>query len=170
KGELVSLVESIMKSTFWGRVKQAEKKLFEVPFSIMTDKEVMAIAEIGEASARTSELTTRENSGSGKKDTINEKTDKQKLPVILTGVIDLAFLESDGWIIADFKTDDVRDYKTNDVRDSKTDDVRDNLESFVHYYAPQVKIYSRFWAEITKQPIKEAGLYFTSINKWVKVK
>jgi len=115
KGELVSLVESIVMSEFWERVKQADKKLFEVPFSILTDKEA--------------------------------------LPIILTGAIDLAFLESDGWIIADFKTDDVRD----------------DLKSFVNYYAPQVKIYSRFWAEITKQPIKEAGLYFTSINKWVEI-
>ncbi len=132
KGELVSLVESIMKSEFWERVNKAEKKLFEVPFSILTDKEV--------------------------------------LPTILTGVIDLAFLESGGWIIADFKTDDDRDYQSDDVRDNKTDGVRDKLESFVHYYAPQVKIYSRFWAEITKQPIKETGLYFTSINKWIEVK
>ena len=114
--ELVRLVESIVGSEFWDRVKQAEQKLFEVPFSILTDKEA--------------------------------------LPTILTGAIDLAFLESGRWIIADFKSDDVRD----------------NLESFVNYYAPQVKIYSRFWAEITQQPIKEAGLYFTSINKWVEIK
>ncbi len=46
----------------------------------------------------------------------------------------------------------------------------ESVKSFVNYYAPQVKIYSRFWEEITKQPIKEAGLYFTSINKWVAVK
>ncbi len=118
RGKLVSLVESIMKSEFWERVKRAERKFFEIPFSILTDK------------------------------------DKEVLPIILTGAIDLAFWEEDGWIIVDFKTDDVRS----------------NLESFVNYYTPQVKIYSRFWAEITKQPIKEAGLYFTSINKWVEIK
>ena len=93
------------------------------------------------------------NNKHGKKDSKNKNLDKQRLPVILTGAIDLAFLERDGWIIADFKTDDIRD----------------DLKSFVNYYAPQVKIYSRFWAEITKQPIKEAGLYFTSINKWVEI-
>jgi ATP-dependent helicase/nuclease subunit A len=116
KVELVRLVESIMGSEFWERVKKAEKKLFEVPFSILTDKEAVS--------------------------------------TILTGAIDLAFLESGGWVIADFKTDDVRD----------------NLQSFVDYYAPQVQIYSRHWAEITKQPIKESGLYFTAINKWVEIK
>jgi len=114
--ELVRLVESIVQSEFWERVKQAEKKLFEVPFSILTDKEA--------------------------------------LPTILTGAIDLAFLESGGWVIADFKTDDVGT----------------NLQSFIDYYTLQVKIYCQHWAEITKQPIKEAGLYFTSINKWVEVK
>jgi ATP-dependent helicase/nuclease subunit A len=76
------------------------------------------------------------------------------LPTILTGAIDLAFLESGGWVIADFKTDDVG-----------TD-----LQSFVDYYTPQLQIYCRHWAEITQQPIKEAGLYFTSIHKWVEIK
>lgn len=116
KGELKRLVEAIVESEFWDRVKKADRKLFEVPFSILMDKE--------------------------------------KLPTILTGAIDLAFLESDGWVIADFKTDDVR-----------TD-----LQSFVDYYTPQVQIYCQHWAEITQQPIKEAGLYFTYINKWVEIK
>lgn len=129
KGELVRLIESIVSSEFWERVKQAEKRLFEIPFSIMTDKEALGITEVA---------TTEE---------------AKKLPIILTGAIDLAFLERDGWIIADFKTDDVKD----------------NLERFVNYYAPQVKIYCKFWEDITKQPIKEAGLYFTSINQWVKI-
>ncbi len=116
RAELVKLVLSITKSEFWERVKKAERKLFEVPFSILTDRE--------------------------------------NLPTILTGAIDLAFLESGGWVIADFKTDDVGT----------------SLQSFVDYYTPQVKIYSRHWAEITRQPIKEAGLYFTSIHKWIEIK
>jgi ATP-dependent helicase/nuclease subunit A len=116
KGELVRLVEAIVESEFWDRVKKAKKKLFEVPFSILTDKDT--------------------------------------LPTILTGAIDLAFLEDGSWVIADFKTDDVG-----------TD-----LQSFVDYYTPQVKIYCLHWAEITQQPIKEAGLYFTSIQKWIEIK
>jgi len=115
KGELVRLVQSIMQSEFWERVKKAEKKLFEVPFSILTSKE--------------------------------------DPPTILNGAIDLAFLESEGWVIADFKTDDVGT----------------ELQSFVDFYTPQVQIYCRHWAAITKQPIKEAGLYFTSIGRWVRI-
>lgn len=75
------------------------------------------------------------------------------LPVILSGAIDLAFLEDDGWVIADYKTDEIKD----------------NLDDYINYYAPQVKLYSTYWAEITGQKVKESGLYFTSVNKWVAI-
>jgi len=74
-------------------------------------------------------------------------------PVILNGVIDLVFLEPDGWVIADYKTDEING----------------GLQSFIDYYTPQVKVYTEFWEKITRQKVKEAGLYFTSINKWVKI-
>lgn len=152
--ELVKLVLSITRSEFWERVKKAERKLFEVPFSILTDREALGVIYGEKVSERTDELSKRESSELAKEDSINENGDRKNLPVILTGAVDLAFLESSGWMIADFKTDDVGT----------------NLQSFVDYYTPQVKIYCRFWSEITKQPIKEAGLYFTSINKWIEIK
>ncbi len=134
KGELLSLVESIVRSEFWERVKKAEKKLFEIPFSIKTDSTALRLDEV--------------------KDVKNKKiANKAKLPLILTGAIDLAFFEKDGWIIADYKTDEIKD----------------NLESYVKFYAPQVRLYSKFWEDITKQKVKEAGLYFVNINNWVKV-
>ncbi len=121
KAELVNLIESIRKSEFWKRAIQAEKRFYEVPFSIGT--------------------TEKELGGEG------------DLPVILTGAIDFAFLEDDGWVIVDFKTDDVKD----------------DLDSFVKYYAPQVELYSKYWSEITGENVKESGLYFTSLNKWVEI-
>jgi ATP-dependent helicase/nuclease subunit A len=140
RAELVKLVLSITKSEFWERVKKAERKLFEVPFSILTDREALGLAHVETAGERKVERSKSESD--------------QNLPVILTGAIDLAFLESGGWVIADFKTDDVGT----------------SLQSFVDFYTPQVKTYSRFWAEITHLPIKEAGLYFTSIHKWIEIK
>jgi len=134
KGELVRLIRSIVQSDFWDRVKKAERKLFEVPFSILTDKAALDLSPPAERTANTGIAT-------------------KNLPAILTGTIDLAFLESGGWVIADFKTDDVGT----------------ELRSFVDYYTPQVRIYCRHWAAITRQPIKEAGLYFTAIQKWVKI-
>ncbi len=44
-----------------------------------------------------------------------------------------------------------------------------NALNFVKYYGAQVELYSKYWEEITKQKVKEAGLYFTSIDKWVKI-
>ncbi|NOR14022.1 MAG: AAA family ATPase [Candidatus Aminicenantes bacterium] len=121
KTDLTKLVKSFCESPFWKRAMQAEKRFFEVPFSIGT--------------------TEKELGGEG------------DLPVILSGAIDLAFLEDDGWVIADYKTDEIKD----------------NLEDYINYYAPQVKLYSKYWAEITGQKVKETGLYFTSVNKWVAI-
>jgi ATP-dependent helicase/nuclease subunit A len=135
KGKLLRLIDSILKSDFWQRIMKAEKRYFEIPFSIKTDSKVLPAGEWEERSER------------------GAKAKKEKLPIILTGAIDLAFFEQDGWIIADYKTDEVGE----------------RLENFVKYYGSQVKLYSKYWEEITKQKVKEAGLYFTSIDKWVKI-
>jgi len=134
KGELLSLIDSILKSDFWQRIMKAEKRYFEIPFSIKTDSTVLRLDKV--------------------KDVKNKKIAKKaKLPLILTGAIDLAFFEQDGWVIADYKTDEVGE----------------RLENFVKYYGSQVELYSKYWEEITKQKVKEAGLYFTSLDKWVKI-
>jgi ATP-dependent helicase/nuclease subunit A len=124
-----------MKSDFWQRIMKAEKRYFEIPFSIKTDSSVLLVGEWEEK---------------GEKGAMAKK---EKLPIILTGAIDLAFFEQDGWVIADYKTDEVGE----------------GLEKFVKYYGSQVKLYSKYWEEITKQKVKEAGLYFTSLDKWVKI-
>jgi ATP-dependent helicase/nuclease subunit A len=121
KTALTKLVASICESSFWKRAMQAEKRFFEVPFSIETKE--------------------KELEGTG------------DLPVILSGAIDLVFLEDGGWVIADYKTDEIRN----------------NLQDYVDYYAPQVKLYSKYWAEITGENVKEAGLYFTAVNKWIAI-
>lgn len=118
---MLDLIEAILGSEFWARMQKAERKHFEIPFSVKTDAKALAL-------------------------------DKD-LPVILTGIIDLVFWEDGAWVIADYKTDEIER----------------NLQKFVHSYTPQVKIYSRFWEQITNEPVKEAGLYFTSINHWEKV-
>jgi len=66
------------------------------------------------------------------------------VPTVLSGVIDLVFLEKGGWVIVDYKTDLVTG----------------RIEEFVEYYRPQVEAYCRFWKEATGGPIKEAVLYF----------
>ncbi|NLI12628.1 MAG: hypothetical protein GX425_08395 [Peptococcaceae bacterium] len=74
---------------------------------------------------------------------------------VISGVIDLVFLEDDGWVIVDYKSDTV----DNDER----------LDSFVKYYTPQVDMYRKFWEEMTGEKVCETGLYFTHVNRWVVV-
>ena len=67
--------------------------------------------------------------------------------------IDLAFKEPDGWVIADYKSDKVDE----------------NLADLVSYYKPQVEMYREFWKEISKEDVKETGLYFVDIQKWISI-
>ena len=129
------VIEIILASEFWQRAMKSDQRLFEVPFSIKTTEK-----ELGREKVK---LGTKEKESSLGGD----------LPVILSGAIDLAFKEPDGWVIADYKTDEIKG----------------DLQTYIDYYAPQVQLYSRFWQAITGDPVKEAGLYFTSISQWVKV-
>jgi ATP-dependent helicase/nuclease subunit A len=77
-----------------------------------------------------------------------------KKSCIVRGYIDLAFQEEDGgWVIVDYKTDDL---KSRDI------------EELSRLYAPQVEIYAESWQEVTKEPVKEKGLYFTSADRYIK--
>ena len=73
------------------------------------------------------------------------------LPRVVRGVIDLAFQEADGWVIADYKTDAVA------ARD---------VPALVDYYRPQLAAYAQAWQRITGQAPKETGLYLTRLNRY----
>ncbi len=73
--------------------------------------------------------------------------------VILSGTIDLIYKGNGGWTIVDYKTDDVGE----------------KLEDFINYYSPQVKVYSRFWEEMSGEKVIKAGLYFIHTKQFVPV-
>jgi ATP-dependent helicase/nuclease subunit A len=73
------------------------------------------------------------------------------LPTIVRGVIDLIFEESSGWVIVDYKTDDI----------SASD-----IPAAIRYYQEQLRQYARCWTAITDNSIKELGLYFTKLNRY----
>ena len=145
---LLAHVETILSSPFWTRVMKAEKRYFEIPFSIRTSEQDLAGAAKGK---------------------------KGGLPLILSGTIDLVFWEDGqaakggqhargeegapgaGWVIVDYKTDHIRPQL-----------IEEDLAELIKMYGPQIRLYTRFWQEITGEPLKEAGLYFTSIDRWVK--
>lgn len=76
------------------------------------------------------------------------------LPTLVRGVIDLAFLESTGWVIVDYKTDAVAPKA---------------VPQLVEHYRDQVRLYREAWQSITGETVKEAGLYFTRVDEYVPV-
>ncbi len=87
------------------------------------------------------------------------------LPLLLAGAIDLAFFEGDGWVIADYKTDRLAEA----VETAGVEAVKKALKALVDRYAPQVETYAHFWERTTGEKVKEAGLYFTSIDHWFRL-
>ncbi len=75
-------------------------------------------------------------------------------PIITRGVIDLLFEEADGWVIVDYKTDDI----------SEAD-----VTGAVEYYRPQLNGYTQSWQQCTGMKTCEQGLYFTRIDRYEAV-
>jgi ATP-dependent helicase/nuclease subunit A len=73
------------------------------------------------------------------------------LPGVVEGVVDLAFREAGGWVIADYKTDDVTDPTELDRR--------------LAVYRAQVDLYADCWEELTGEPVKERVLYLTARDR-----
>lgn len=150
---LVSLIREIVASEFWARAMAAPRKFFEIPFAIKV--------EAGDPDH--ADLMSRAGmvSMAGKKPV----APAEKAPLFLSGAIDLAFLEGDGWVIADYKTDRI-DEAAPAGATGKSDN---SLLDLLAYYRPQVELYGRFWEKITGERVKESGLYFTSVRKWVTI-
>ena len=68
--------------------------------------------------------------------------------MIVQGMIDCAFLEGDGWILLDYKTDHITDEN-----------------AFVDEYRPQLEWYAVALRELTGKPVLESWLYALSVDK-----
>jgi ATP-dependent helicase/nuclease subunit A len=168
KDKLIALVDSILRSEFWQRVMRAERRYFEIPFSIKTTESELSARETG---IKESNKIRRGNDLSSISD----------LPVILTGTIDLVFREDEekggdaGWIIADYKTDrtpGAEEIFKSEGPELTMDKIRRASPEFarvIDFYAPQIRLYTKFWSHITGERVKESGLYFTSLNRWINI-
>ena len=76
------------------------------------------------------------------------------IPTVVRGAIDLVFLEQDGWVIVDYKTDQLQ---------GRT------LAAMAAHYAPQVRLYAEAWRACTGQTVKELGLLFAQRSVYVTV-
>jgi ATP-dependent helicase/nuclease subunit A len=71
---------------------------------------------------------------------------------IIRGVIDLIFEEPAGWVIVDYKTDDISE---------------GDLPSAIQYYEGQIQKYAEQWQSTTGFKTSELGLYFTRLDRYV---
>ena len=71
---------------------------------------------------------------------------------LVQGVIDLAFLEEDGWTLVD--------YKTNRIAEGEE-------ARILAWYRPQLAVYREALVRLTGRPVKAAGLYLTRFKRFV---
>jgi len=74
--------------------------------------------------------------------------------VLTRGLIDLVFEDASGWVIVDYKTDDIS---------------RADLSDACEFYRPQLESYAKHWHVLTGNNVVEHGLYFTRLNDYVGV-
>jgi ATP-dependent helicase/nuclease subunit A len=120
----VETVAAVRSSELWERASSAEKCLVEVPFEIYLEPDDPIVA------------------GS------------EKLPTLLRGVVDLAFREGGGWVIADWKTDA---------------DAAARRDALTERYRGQIELYASLWERITGEPVVERGIFFVSSGEYVKI-
>lgn len=71
--------------------------------------------------------------------------------VVLSGAIDLAFEEEDGWVLVDYKSDTLTPA---------------NRDALIAFYREQVLTYRRQWQDLTGRPTR-AGLFFVHAGETV---
>ena len=150
--ELTRLVRAVQASDLWARATRAERVLSEVPFSVpgWTVAVVEDASQIGPTrSPRGKRQLDLFGGDATPASTPMEPTADRAAepPVVLEGVIDLVFRESDGWVVADYKTD------------VGTDPEFAGREPA---YRRQVDLYAEAWSKLTGEPVKERVLFFTA--------
>jgi ATP-dependent helicase/nuclease subunit A len=154
--ELVSLVDAVRSSDLWGRAQRAQRVLSEVPFAVPgLGPHHWNQARNAPNPAVRPQLDLF--GGGRQEDDGAEVVDDPGAPdrlEVLEGVIDLAFLEEDGWVIADYKTDVGTD-----------PDFARRKEG----YRRQVDLYAEAWTLLTGDDVKERVLFFTAqgrVERW----
>jgi len=115
-----SLLESFIESDIYKRILGSSKILCELPFSIKVSSSDDLLKDY--------------------------KSVSDDVPVIVSGIIDLAFLEPDGWVILD--------YKTNSVKDDE------EKMALANHYSAQIGLYCRAFERITSECVKSGMLCF----------
>lgn len=154
--ELIDLVRTVESSELWARAARANRMFAEIPFSAPgVPGEAVGNERPGGRAERSGrrqlELFGAEAPSEPEGAGPPEKAPAPREPLtVVEGVIDLAFKEPDGWVVADYKTDLGTD-----------PDFRAREAS----YRRQVELYAEAWARLTGDPVKERVLFFTSQDR-----
>ncbi len=152
-GELAAYVGTIIRTPFWLRAMRSATRLYEVPFSLRVGPEDPDYAGLIEAVGPVPVAGGR------------PVVAAVGAPVFLSGAVDLLFKEDGAWVIADYKTDRLP------AEAGEGEEARAAaLAALVDYYRPQVELYTRLWKKMSGEPVKESGLYFTSLGTWVRIR
>ena len=170
--ELIGLVRAVQGSTLWSRAKVAKRMLTEISFALpgLKESKVEQGPEPGSGPKtdrvrRQLDLFGQEISEDKESEFVSHPSGDHTgaivtaedvgMPVsVLEGVIDLAFRERGGWVVADYKTD------------IGTDPEFPAREAA---YRRQVDLYAEAWAQLTGETVKERVLFFTAqdrIEQW----
>ena len=156
--ELLQAVEAVCASELWSRAQQAEKMMIEVPFAVQHE----GITLVDDSEDSTSMAKSSSEALTGRQMEIFSNMENPKVvdepavrggePLlrVIEGVVDLAFREEGGWVIADYKTDRGTD---------------PNFSSRLKAYRQQVDLYADAWTLLTGDPVKERILFFTAQDR-----
>jgi ATP-dependent helicase/nuclease subunit A len=167
--ELLELVRAVRASELWARAQAADRTMVEVPFSVpglpLEDDEEEAVGPeepatgtgrrqldlfAGVAAAEEPGTASAPSGAVGAVGEGDSGTDA--VPLVLEGVVDLAFRERGGWVIADYKTDVGTDA---------------DFAARAEGYRRQVELYARAWTRLTGEPVKERVLFYTAQGRTV---
>ncbi|WP_042347637.1 UvrD-helicase domain-containing protein [Bacillus massiliigorillae] len=127
KDEVINIVEQFKKSPVWPELQRAEQTLTEVPFSLFVNVDDPVYSMV-------------------------QSDQDVSVPVMLNGIIDLAYKVDGKWKIIDYKTDRPKEY--------------DSYNELTKYYFNQISIYFQVWQNIVNEEVDSASLYFVTANEY----
>jgi ATP-dependent exoDNAse (exonuclease V) beta subunit len=155
--ELAELVRTVQGSELWLRAMRAERVLVEVPFAVPGWRSAPSAEREGFQEDVAAERRQLDLFGGSARPTASSSAPTPSVeegpPVVLEGVIDLAFLEPGGWVIADYKTDVGTDPE---------------FAARSAAYRRQVDMYADAWSALTSAPVKQRVLLFTAQGREVR--
>ncbi|WP_201318255.1 exodeoxyribonuclease V subunit beta [Paenibacillus sp. EPM92] len=141
--DALPVIHEILNSELWQRSLRAKRRLFEIPIMmVQSNGKTMSYPATEQTLSETAAVVLKYQTDNGGH-------------ILVKGIIDFAFEEEDGWVIVDFKTDQLAE---------------NNLQQFVRFYSPQVQAYAKDWSDTFGYKTMEAGLYFVSLQRFVSVR